>query len=144
MIQAHNSESGLKGQGKLGFSALAQRASKQKKGLSQSVLSHAGVIACSSYEQLNKKPCNLSSDNEAAALLFCFALGNCVVERAGIETPSRSNWKPDSFLWFQASARARALAVVVQGELASSTISCLATFSSFVIQLYIVDAFFHR
>ena len=42
---------------------------------------------------------------EAAALLICYGLGKVVADRAAVEAPDRTEWKPSSFLWFSACCK---------------------------------------
>ena len=56
--------------------------------------------------------------SEAAALLVCYGLGKVVAEKSAVETPDRKNWNPESFLWFSAAARTRALSLEVSGDVA--------------------------
>jgi hypothetical protein len=51
-------------------------------------------------------------------LLICYGLGKVVAEKAAVETSDRKQWKPDSFLWFSAAARTRALSLEVSGDIA--------------------------
>lgn len=50
--------------------------------------------------------------------MICYGLGKVVAEKAAVETSDRKAWKPDSFLWFSAAARTRALALEVSGDIA--------------------------
>ena len=59
-----------------------------------------------------------TSESEAAALLVCYGLGKVVAEKSAVETLDRKNWNPESFFWFSAAARTRALSLEVSGDVA--------------------------